>query len=208
MNFGLKAAPLQLNRVAELLCAVAACLGGLPVDHYYDDFLLLYISGSDMKDPCQVGKVWSSSGQWALSRFCAILGWPVDPKKRKDADTENGILGVHADLRRFQAEGIITFRPTEKRVSEILQDLRSFQEQGSLEPTEAASLQGRLSFTLSTAYARVGREVIQPLIDRGACNSPNKGSRSWTCTESMAHMLRFYEALFPNLPPLIFDFLK
>ena len=41
MNFGLKAAPLQFNRVAELLCAVAACFGGLPVDHYYDDFLLL-----------------------------------------------------------------------------------------------------------------------------------------------------------------------
>ncbi len=41
MNFGLKAAPLQFNRVAELLSAVAACFGGLPVDHYYDDFLLL-----------------------------------------------------------------------------------------------------------------------------------------------------------------------
>jgi hypothetical protein len=137
MNFGLKAAPLQFNRVTELLCAVAACFGGLPVDHYYDDFLLLYISVSDMKDPCQAGKVWPSSGQWALARFCAILGCPVEPKKRKDADTENGILGIHDDLRRFQAEGIIIFRPTEKRVSEILQDLRGFQEQGSLESTEA-----------------------------------------------------------------------
>jgi hypothetical protein len=126
----------------------------------------------------------------------------------KDADTENGILGFHPDMRCFQAEGIIIFRPTEKRVSEILQDLRGFQEQGSLEPTEAASLQGRLSFTLSTVYASVGREVIQPLIDRGACNSPNKGSRPWPWTESVDHMLRFYEALFPNLPPLIFDFLK
>jgi hypothetical protein len=50
------------------------CFGGLPVDHYYDDFLRLCISGSDMKDPCQAGKVWPSSGQWALARFCAILG--------------------------------------------------------------------------------------------------------------------------------------
>ena len=111
-------------------------------------------------------------------------------------------------IQRFQTEGIITFRPIEKRVAEILQDLRAFQEQGSLEPTEAASLQGRLSFTLGTAYASVGKEAIQPLIDRGAGNSPNKGSRPWPWTESMADMLRFYEALFPNLPPLIFDFLK
>ena len=206
MNFGLKAAPLQFNRVAELLCAVAACYGGLPVDHYYDDFMLLCISGSIIKDPCQTGKVWSSSGQWALARFCAILGWPVEPKKRKEADIQNGLLGVHADLERFQAEGKIIFRPTEKRVSEILQDLRSFKEQGSLEPTEATSLQGRLSFTLSTAYASVGRAAIQPLIDRGAGKSSTKGS--WPWTESMTHMLRFYEALFPNLSPLIFDFLK
>jgi hypothetical protein len=108
--------------------------------------------------------------------FCAILGWPVEPKKRKEADIQNDLLGVHADLERFQAEGKIIFRPTEKRVSEILQDLRSFQEQGSLEPTEAASLQGRLSFTLSTAYASVGRAAIQPLIDRGAGKSSTKGS--------------------------------
>ncbi len=90
----------------------------------------------------------------------------------------------------------------------MLQDLWAFQDQGSLEPTEVASLQGRLSFTLSTAYASVGREAIQPLIDRGAGNSPNKGSRPWPWTESMDHMLRFYETLFPNLPPLFFDFLK
>ena len=146
------------------------------MDHYYDDFLLLCISGSSLKDPCQTGKVWSSSGQWALSRFCLILGWTVEPKKRKDVDIQYGILGVHVDLGRFQTEGKIIFQPTEKRVSEILQDLRSFQEQGSLEPTEEASLQGRLSFTLSTAYASAGRTAIQPLIDRGAGNSPKKDS--------------------------------
>ena len=74
MNFGLKAAPLQFNRVAELLCVVEVCYGSLPVDHYYDDFMLLCISGSIIKDPCQTGKVWSSSGQLALSCFCVILG--------------------------------------------------------------------------------------------------------------------------------------
>jgi hypothetical protein len=123
MNFGLKAAPLQFNRVAELLCEVASCFGGLPVDHP------------------------------------PITTIPVEPKKRKDTDTENGILGVHVDLWCFQSEGIITFRPTEKRVLEILQDLWAFQEQGSLEPTEAASLQGRLSFTLSTAYVISSKTV-------------------------------------------------
>ena len=28
----------QFNHVTELLCAVAAGFGGMPVDHYYDDF--------------------------------------------------------------------------------------------------------------------------------------------------------------------------
>jgi hypothetical protein len=91
------------------------------------------------------------------------------------------------------------FQPTQKRVSEILQDLRTFQEQGSLELTEVVSRQGRLSFTLSTTYASVGRESIQPLIDIGVGNSPKKGSWSWT--ESTSHMSRFYETHFPNLSP-------
>ena len=83
------------------------------------------------------------------------------------------------------------------------------------------SLQGRLSFTLGTAYGNVGREAIQPLIDRISSNVPkdntSKKDRSqrleqrahpWTWTKSMSHMLILYEVLFPNLPPLVFDFLK
>ncbi len=124
----------------------------------------------------------------------------------KDEDTQNGILGVHDYMGWFQGEGKIIFRPTEKRVSEILKDLRVFQDQGYIEPTETVSLQGRVPFTLSTVYASVGRETIQPLIDRGAGNSPKKVS--WFWTDSVDHMLRFFEELFPNLSPLIFDFLK
>ena len=82
----------------------------------------------------------------------------------------------------------------------------TFKEQGSLEPTDVDSLQGRLSFTLSSSYVNVGRVVIQPLIDRDTGNS-SKGD-SWSWTKSMSHMMRFYETLFPNLSPLIFDFLK
>ncbi len=33
------------------------------------------------------GKTWKSSGQWAFSKLCIILGWPVEPKKRKDTDS-------------------------------------------------------------------------------------------------------------------------
>ena len=33
MNFGLKSAPLQFNRVAEFICTVAACWHNLPIDH-------------------------------------------------------------------------------------------------------------------------------------------------------------------------------
>jgi hypothetical protein len=163
------------------------------------------------------GKTRKISGQWAFSNLCIILGWPVDPKKRKVTDSENELLGIHASLARFKHEDKIVFNPTEKRVREVLSDLRGYKTQGSLDPHEAASLQGRLSFTLSTAYASVGRAAIQPLIDRSSGNAPKVNTSKkncaprlelWPWTKSMSHMLAYYEALFPNLPPLVFDFLK
>ena len=46
-----------------------------------------------------------------------------------------------------------------------------------LEPTVTTSIQGRLSFTLRTAYTSVGRSTIQPLIDRGTGNSTQMDRR-------------------------------
>jgi hypothetical protein len=80
----------------------------------------------------------------------------VDLKKLKNADPHNGILGVHVNLELFQSEDQIIFRPTEAGFG-ILHNLQAFQEQGFLEPTVTAPVEGRLSFTLSTTYAIVGR---------------------------------------------------
>ena len=170
MNFGLKAAPLQFNRVTEFICTVAACCHNFPIDHYYDDFMLVCLKDSILRD--HTGKTWKSSGQWAFSNLCIILGWPVEPKKRKDTDSENELLGIHASLARFKHEAKIVFNPTEKRVREVLSDLRGYKAQVSLDPHETVSLQGRLSFTLSTVYASVGHVSIQPLIDRSSSNAP------------------------------------
>jgi hypothetical protein len=123
------------------------------------------------------GKTRKISGQWVFSNLCIILGWPVDPKKRKVTDSENELLGIHASLARFKHEDKIVFNPTEKRVREVLSDLRGYKSQGSLDPYEEVSLQGRLSFTLSTTYVRVGRATIQPLIDRSLSNAPKGNTR-------------------------------
>ena len=72
MNSGLKSAPLQFNRVAEFICTVAACWHNLPIDHYYDDFMLVCLKESTIKD--QAGKIWKSSGQWFFSNLCFLLG--------------------------------------------------------------------------------------------------------------------------------------
>jgi hypothetical protein len=87
------------------------------------------------------------------------------------------LLGIHTSLARFKHEAKIVFNPTEKRVREVLSDLRGYKSQDSLDSHEVASLQGRLSFTLSTAFASVGRAAIQPLMVRSSSNTP-KGNTS------------------------------
>ena len=174
--------------MAEFICTVAACWHNLPIDHYYDDFMLVCLKDSILRD--HTGKTWKSSGQWAFSKLCIILGWPVEPKKRRESDSENELLGIHASLARFKHEAKIVFNPTEKRVREVLSDLRGYKAQGSLDPHEAASLLGRLSFTLSTAYASVGRAGIHPLIDRSSSNAPKGSTRKKDLTsrlEQRAH---------------------
>ena len=47
MNFGLKTAPLQFNRVAEFLCAVAACL---------EACLWIIITTIDFSAPLSIGR--------------------------------------------------------------------------------------------------------------------------------------------------------
>ena len=70
MCCGLSSAPLQFNRGPEFLCTLARVSLAAPVDHYYDDFMILDISGSCILEDS--GSSWSSSAQFRLSIMCTL----------------------------------------------------------------------------------------------------------------------------------------
>jgi hypothetical protein len=214
LNFGLASAPVQFNRVPEFICTVCRCLFYSCIDHYYDDFLIVDVA--DAAPNCgernNHGHVipWTSSAQQTLNRTCSLIGFHLAPAKRKFAAPQNDLLGVHCDLSRFHTQAQVSFHPTKRRTEEIVSQLRHMQQQAHQQPDaqvmtarQAASLLGRLNFILSSSYASVGRAATLPLVER---SNNSTGLATWS-TE-FDFMLQFFEELFQNLPPLIFDFRK
>jgi hypothetical protein len=164
--FGLDSGPLQFNRVPEFLYTLARVSIAVPVDHYYDDFMITDISGLTILDDS--GSLWPSSTQFSLVIMCGLADFGFEIKKRKTVASINKGLGVKVDLSNFQLQGRIAFTPTKKRVCEVLRDLQQSYLTDDMTPCSDQSFQGHISFTLTTAFGCVGRAAIQTLIRRGS----------------------------------------
>ena len=214
LNFGLASAPVQFNRVPEFICTVCRCLFYACIDHYYDDFLVVDVdnappirrefSATNMTIP------WTSSAQQTLNHTCSLIGFPLAPAKRKFAASQNELLGVECDLSQFASSARVSFRPTERRLQEIQNQLASMQREASADPSApvmpprvAASLLGRLNFIMSSSYASIGRAATLPLVER---SNDSSGRSTWE--PAFDFMLDFFNELFAHLPPLVFDFRK
>jgi hypothetical protein len=220
LPFGLSSAPIIFNRVPALLCVFARAWCAVAVDQFVDDYMTVDRDDSPIETETVEGvggkrrrstRLWSSSGQWALSEIHSMAGLELEPEKRKPGAHVNVLLGVEGDLRDFRQKRQVRFRPTRRRCKAILASFKECRRRGRMKPREAANLLGRLTFILSSAYTSVGRAATQPLVDRAADKAGGKGAgrrqrHAWTA--SMSHMLAFFTALFKEVPDLVFDFRK
>jgi hypothetical protein len=183
--FGLVSSVVNFNRVPHMLCAVAARLFAAPVDHFFDDYLTMDLA------------VARASAQLSLDCLHRAVRFGLEPAKRKLSASQQVELGVACDLRSAASERTVYLAPTPERVDAFLSDLAECKRVGRVTPREAESLFGRLGFVLTAARGSVGRAACQPLLQRAG---ERAGCDAWT--EAMDHMLRFYAALLPSLPPL------
>ena len=197
MNFGLQSAPVQFCRVPEMITCAARCFLAVATDHYCDDYMTVDVAGFPIQDS---DGVWPSSAQWALNQLHDMIGFRLEPQKRKHGAAVNEALGVVCDFSGFTDLGCVELRPTEKRRAEIIQSMRAAQARGRLLPHEAQVLLGRLNWVLSSSYASVGRAATLPLVDRAT----RSGATVWT--PALSHMVDFFTQLFQDMPPLRFDF--
>jgi len=184
--FGMVSSVVNFNRVPHLLCVAAARLFAAPVDHFFDDYLTVDLASA------------RGSAQGSLDLLHTAVRLRLEPKKRKLCAAQQVELGVACDLRVAASRHTVLLAPTPERVADILADLTRCEAAGYMSPAEAEALFGRLGFVLQTTVGAIGRAATQPLLQRAreARGLPR------TFTPAMGHMLSFFRALLPTIPPL------
>ena len=183
-NFGLVAAVLCFNAVPALASAIARRILGSPTDHYYDDFNTTCLDF--VGDACQR----------ALARLCEDLGYPLSVVKRLLMNAIRQFLGVITDFTRLAEEGVVQLYVSEERkvrLDGLLADALV-----QLRPLQAASLCGKLLFTLTWAFGRVGRAAMQPLQRRAASEDHWAGAPS----AAIRRAVGFLRDVVASAPPL------
>ena len=180
---------------------VLRALLAVPLDHYYDDFIVpdLADGGTTAREAVE-SFVLHLGGGAARSRGEYISSPEIDPKKTKDTAESHVVLGIVADLSRVAGlEPAVLFRADGERVQSVLATFRAAFERGRLSPHEAASIRGKLFFVLSAAFGAVGRAATLPLVQR----QYRDRDPSFLEGSELHHSLLFFEALLPELPPLV-----
>jgi len=123
----------------------------------------------------------------------------LEPKKRKHSASRQVELGVDCDLQHASSQRTVLFAPTPERVADILSELAQCELAGSMSPSLAETLFGRIGFVLTTAVGAVGRAATQPLLQMALEAS---GGRVLPFTPAMSHMHELFRVLLPAIPPL------
>ena len=129
-------------------------------------FLFAHAGGNYSDDHFSLEPTYmSKSGQDALVLLASTLCFLFDPEKHVSMRPEFVYLGVSHDLS-SAGSGTVRVRILPQRRKDLVALCRSALESGSLTPGTAASLRGELYFAASSVYRKVGRAVLQPIIQR------------------------------------------
>ena len=181
-NFGLRAAVLQFNRFPELMTAVARRLMNIVCSHYFDDYVVV--------EPLRSAR----HAQHCLATLHRLVGFPFAAAKHVKATGVFVFLGVQSDLSRAHI-GTVTLAVTKRRTDSILERIEEILADGHLHHAAAASLCGKLQFTLSWAFGRIGRACMQPLFRHP----------SGALSPGLISALSFLRQVLPSLPPHAVD---
>ena len=177
-NFGLKSAVLQFNRFPEVMVAVARRLLAIVCTHFYDDYCVV--------EPTET----AAHAQQMLAELHDLVGFPFKEAKHEKAAPKFVFLGVESDLS-GAVDGTVTLSVRPERLDSIIECMQQLLDEGRYPPSVAASLCGKLQFTLSWVGGKVGRACMQPLFSpESDCLSP-----------AAADSLRYLIAVLPHLPP-------
>ena len=151
--FGGKSPPVNFARFAAWLCDVNAVLFAVPASHCVDDIISVEPSGL------------ARSGNLCFKLLCLLTSWELSPEKAPPPDARFLVIGVTLDLSDVP-EGEAILLISEARIKLLEEIILDMDTRGRLGPGEAASLTGKLGFTLCACSGRYGRAKLRPYIRR------------------------------------------
>ena len=182
--FGAVHAVGSFNVVAKFLTVACRALFGATCGNYFDDHVVVEPSFA------------SNSAQLGLACLSTALGFLFDVEdKHVDMADIFVYLGVQNDLRRVP-RGIFILRILDSRKTQLVDICSDFLKKGAMSHGDAASLRGKLYFAATSAYGKVGRAALQPILQR----QEGRVDRSNRLTPSMVLSLKFFITLLNHMP--------
>ena len=185
MNFGLKAAVNQFNRVPEFVVWVCRARLGVCTTHYFDDYCVCEPSFA------------RSSGQELLGLVHRLIGMPLSDEKHVPMAISFNFLGVVSSFSSFLSSRVVIMRPKPGRLEAALRTIAAVLAAGFITYAQASSLRGKFQFLLYTVGqgSRAGRAVLWAL------GLVRRGRRGIPIPAPLLSSLHFLAAVLRFLPP-------
>ena len=181
--FGSTKAVYFFLRVARALWTILVKGALVPTTNYFDDFVLLALSGD------------RSSCSFAFNEVMKLLGWKLSEDKTTEWDTSFEALGVLFEIDQT-GSGVLRVKNTERRRKELTSSIASFLGSGKMTQKEALQLRGRLQFAQAQFFGRLGRRCLNE-ITRHAYSGKSK--LSTYAKERLEEFSKFLSAAQPRL---------
>ena len=181
--FGAVSAVTYFCAVPAFLLSVARRVLGIVASNFVDDVDVVALD--------VVGGV----PQRALRRFFKIMGMPFSDAKHIPWGLTRVFCGVVTDFSRLATEGVVEVYVSDARKAVIDLAIVAALDLG-LTPGSAASLGGKLGFTLTWTFGRFGKAALQPILVR----SQAKDHSLRHITPGLERAMRFLRAAVAVLP--------
>ena len=143
--FGSKSAPLNFSRFPAWCMQVLAVAWAIAASHCVDDVISIEREST----------AFSAREAWLLLASCC--GWLISMEKSPAPSARFLVIGVLLDLGNF------TLSVSQKRIQSLEVLIRDILLSKKLPSGQAASLSGKLGFTLCATFGRIGRARMRPI---------------------------------------------
>jgi hypothetical protein len=203
--FGQMSAVLNFNRLPAFMCFVARAVFAACVAAYFDDYVVVepewtVAAGASRKRRRSVWRALKSrpaSGQAALGALHSLVGLPLADAKHVRASGCCDWIGITTDLSAISSCDQVRLRPTAGRVRKLSAALAEHLQSGRMTRAQASTLHGKLAFAFSTHFGRVGRGLLQALVEF------QSGATSQTVDAATRDALECARRLITSMPDAI-----